>query len=90
MSARRHINALPRCSILWGGTGQAKESRPIIEQRGSRYCFPPGIARGYGCIGGPAHVFYSTSGASDLANEVRLPHEDASIEYDWLKGVEVR
>jgi sugar O-acyltransferase (sialic acid O-acetyltransferase NeuD family) len=35
MNAHSHIKTLPRCSILWGGTGQAKESRPIIERQGS-------------------------------------------------------
>jgi sugar O-acyltransferase (sialic acid O-acetyltransferase NeuD family) len=31
-----HINKLPPKVILWGGTGQAKESRPIIEYYGAK------------------------------------------------------
>lgn len=31
-----HLNRLPRRVILWGGTGQAKVVRPIIEHYGSR------------------------------------------------------
>lgn len=31
-----HINLLPPKVILWGGTGQAKESRPIIEFFGAK------------------------------------------------------
>jgi dTDP-4-dehydrorhamnose 3,5-epimerase len=54
------------------------------------YCFPPGVAHGYCCVGGPAHVIYVTSGVYDLSDEVRLPHDDSSIGYDWLKGLEVR
>ena len=50
------------------------------------YCFPPGVAHGYLCIGGPAHVFYVTSGVYDLSDEVRIPHDDPTIGYDWLKG----
>jgi dTDP-4-dehydrorhamnose 3,5-epimerase len=54
------------------------------------YCFPPGVAHGYRCISGPAHIIYVTSGVYDLSDEVRLPHDDPSIGYDWLKGLEVR
>ena len=50
------------------------------------YVMPPGVAHGYRCLGGPAHVFYVTSGTYDLADEVRLPHDDPAIGYDWAKG----
>ena len=54
------------------------------------YCFPPGVAHGYRCIDGPAHVIYVTSGVYDLSDEVRMSHDDPSIGYDWLKGLEVK
>jgi dTDP-4-dehydrorhamnose 3,5-epimerase len=55
-------------------------------QRAYVYCFPPGVAHGYRCINGPAHVFYMTSGVYDLSEEGRIPHDDPTIRYDWLKG----
>ena len=49
------------------------------------YCFPPGVVHGYRCINGSAHVMYLTSGTYDLADEIRIPHNDQKIGYDWLK-----
>lgn len=34
--AANNVNALPQRVILWGGTGQAKAVRPIIEQAGGK------------------------------------------------------
>ena len=50
------------------------------------YYFPPGVAHGYKCIHGQAHVFYVTSGVYDLSDEGRIPHDDPEIGYDWLHG----
>ncbi len=50
------------------------------------YLLPPGVAHGYKCLHGPAHVFYVTSGVYDLSDEERMPHDDPKINYDWLKG----
>ncbi len=46
---------------------------------------PPGVAHGYKCISGPAHVIYVTSHVYDPADEGRIPHNDETIGYDWLK-----
>jgi dTDP-4-dehydrorhamnose 3,5-epimerase len=54
------------------------------------YRFPPGVAHGYRCISGPAHIIYLTSGVYDLADESRLPHDDPEISYDWLKGAQIK
>jgi len=48
------------------------------------YRFPPGVAHGYRCINGPAHVIYVTSGTYELADEIRIAHDDPEIKYDWL------
>jgi len=48
------------------------------------YKFPPGVAHGYRCINGPMLVLYVTSGVYDLEDEQRIPHDDASIGFDWL------
>jgi dTDP-4-dehydrorhamnose 3,5-epimerase len=54
------------------------------------YCFPPQVAHGYRCIGGPAHVIYVTSGVYNLSDEVRLPHDDPSIGYEWMKETTIK
>ena len=55
-------------------------------QSGIVYCLPPGVVHGYRCISGPAHVFYVTSGVYDPDDEVRIPHDDPTIGYDWIAG----
>ena len=54
------------------------------------YSLPPGVAHGYRCLTGPAHVFYITSGTYDLVDEERRPHNDPNIGYDWLKGTAIK
>jgi len=53
------------------------------------YLLPPGVVHGYRCLAGPAHVFYVTSGTYDLAEEIRLPHDDREIGYDWTAGTAI-
>ena len=47
------------------------------------YLLPPGVVHGYRCLAGPAHVIYVTSGVYDPTEEIRLPHDDPAISYDW-------
>ena len=49
------------------------------------YAFPPGVLHGYRCLAGPMNIFYVTSGTYDLEDEVRIPHDDPAIGYDWEK-----
>jgi dTDP-4-dehydrorhamnose 3,5-epimerase len=51
------------------------------------YYFPSGVLHGYKCVHGPAHVFYVTSGMYDPKDEVRIPHDDPLVGYDWVKKV---
>ena len=51
---------------------------------------PPGVAHGCKCVGGPAHLFYVTSRTYDPGDEGRIPHDDTSIGYDWLKGAPIK
>ena len=46
---------------------------------------PPGVAHGFRCIAGPAHMFYVTSKVYDPEDEGRIAHDDPTIGYDWLK-----
>lgn len=47
---------------------------------------PQGVAHGYRCLQGPAHMFYVMSHAYNPEDEGRIPHDDVSIGYDWTKG----
>ena len=47
------------------------------------YLLPPGVVHGYRCLAGPAHVVYVTSEVYDPTEEIRLPHDDPAIAYDW-------
>lgn len=51
---------------------------------------PPGVAHGLKVIQGPAHLFYVTSRVYDPKDEGRIPHDDKTIGYDWLKGPEIK
>jgi dTDP-4-dehydrorhamnose 3,5-epimerase len=51
---------------------------------------PPGVAHGCKAIGGVSHLFYITSMTYDKSEEGRLPHDDAGIGYDWVKGPEIK
>lgn len=59
------------------------------KQQARVYAFPPGVAHGYRCLHGPVHMIYVTSGTYDLNDEVRLPHDDPAIGYDWRRGREI-
>jgi len=54
------------------------------------YMLPGGVAHGYRCLHGPAHVFYMTSGIYDPEDEIRLPHDDPSIGYDWTRPMTIK
>jgi dTDP-4-dehydrorhamnose 3,5-epimerase len=51
---------------------------------------PPGVAHGCKCLSGPAHLIYVTSRVYDPADEGRIPHDDASIGYDWVAGPAIK
>ena len=51
---------------------------------------PAGVAHGCKAIGGTTHLFYVTSRVYSLEEEGRIPHDDASIGYDWVRGVEIK
>ncbi len=49
------------------------------------YKFPPGVLHGYRCLNGPMNIMYVTSGTYDSTDEVRVPHDDPSVGYDWME-----
>src|SRR5690348_6464807 len=51
---------------------------------------PPGVAHGYRCTVGPAHIIYVMSHVYDPADEGRIAHDDPTIGYDWVKGPPIK
>ena len=51
---------------------------------------PPGVAHGYKCVNGPAHIIYVMSHTYDPEDEGRIPHNDSTIGYDWMKGPQIK
>lgn len=50
---------------------------------------PPGIAHGYKVLQGPAHVIYITSHTYNPDDELRIPHDDPKIGYDWVSAPKI-
>ena len=46
---------------------------------------PPGVAHGCKVLSAVAHLFYVTSNIYNPQDEGRIPHDDPTIGYDWLK-----
>jgi dTDP-4-dehydrorhamnose 3,5-epimerase len=45
---------------------------------------PPGVAHGCKALSGPTHLIYFTSRIYDPeGEEIRIPHDDPTIGYDW-------
>jgi len=51
---------------------------------------PTGVAHGCKCISGPADLFYITSDVYNPQDEGRIPYNDPEINYDWIKGPEIK
>ena len=51
---------------------------------------PPGVAHGCKCVSGPADLFYITSKVYDPDDEGRIPFDDPEINFDWLKGPDIK
>ena len=51
---------------------------------------PPGIAHGYKVLNGPMYIVYTMNREYDPKDELRLPHDDKEINYDWVSGPQIR
>lgn len=45
---------------------------------------PPGVAHGYKVMNGPARILYIMNREYDPEDELRIPHDDPEINYDWV------
>ncbi len=60
------------------------------DEKPRAYYFPPEVLHGYKCLKGPLHIIYVTSGVYDLSDEIRIPHDDPDVGYDWLAGPSIK
>jgi len=52
---------------------------------------PPGVAHGCKALSGPTHLIYFTSRIYDPeGEEMRIPHDDPAIGYDWTALPEIK
>lgn len=51
---------------------------------------PPGIAHGYRIVNGPMHIIYVTDREYDPSDELRIPHDNPEIGYDWTVPSEIK
>ena len=51
---------------------------------------PPGIAHGCKTVQGPVHLFYLTSHVYNPDDEIRIPYNDAEIDFDWIAGPSIK
>jgi dTDP-4-dehydrorhamnose 3,5-epimerase len=66
--------------------GETMEFLTGADEKAVCYMFPPGVAHGYRCLQGPMQIIYVTSGTYDLEDEIRIPHDDPVIGFDWSAG----
>lgn len=51
---------------------------------------PPGVAHGCQTVQGPVHMFYITSHVYDPQDELRIPYDDPTIDFDWTTRSVIR
>ena len=51
---------------------------------------PPGVAHGGQTIQGPVHLLYITSHLYNPKDEIRIPYNDPSIDFNWLSPSEIK
>lgn len=51
---------------------------------------PPGIAHGCQTVQGPVNLLYITSHVYNPDDELRITFDSPEIDYDWLKGPEIK
>ncbi|MGZ3698463.1 MAG: dTDP-4-dehydrorhamnose 3,5-epimerase family protein [Bdellovibrionota bacterium] len=47
------------------------------------FTVPPGIAHGYRIVRGPAVICYLANRIYDPKDQIKIPHDDREIGYDW-------
>jgi dTDP-4-dehydrorhamnose 3,5-epimerase len=57
---------------------------PMGESKGRKVVkIPPGVAHGYKVLNGPMHIIYIMNREYDPSDEIRIPHDDPEINYNW-------
>jgi len=79
------------CDVREGSTTQREIMEILMGERMGRKVvkIPPGVAHGYRIINGPMHIIYVTDREYDPSDELRIPHDDPGIGYDWTAGPDI-
>jgi len=57
---------------------------PLGDQQPQTLFIPHGVIHGYKVLGPePAHIIYATNQVYNPDDELRLPHDDEEISFDW-------
>jgi dTDP-4-dehydrorhamnose 3,5-epimerase len=51
---------------------------------------PPQVAHGYHVVNGPMHMIYMMDREYDPEDELRLPHDDPKIGFDWVSTQKIK
>jgi dTDP-4-dehydrorhamnose 3,5-epimerase len=51
---------------------------------------PPGIAHGYKVVNGPMKILYVADREYDPKDDLRIPHDDPQIGYDWTADPKIK
>lgn len=64
----------------------------LLGEHGSNFIIkiPAGVAHGCKVLSHTAELFYVTSSVYNPTEEGRIPHDDLTISYDWLKIPEIK
>lgn len=69
--------------------GQTMDFRMGDYQSVQALKIPPGIAHGCKTVQGPVNLLYVTSQVYNPDDEIRIPYNDPSIDFEWLRGPEI-
>jgi len=69
-----------------------KLQRILVGESYGRKCvmIPPRVAHGYMVINGPMHMIYLMDYEFDGSDELRIPHDDQEIGFDWVSIQEIK
>jgi len=77
--------------VLWDGREGSETYKELNEfmfgdnQEARTIIIPTGVWHGCKCLSGPCNLIYATTKEYDPWDELRMPHYDHLIGYDWLK-----
>lgn len=65
--------------------GETQQFSINFDKHSMVFTVPPGVAHGYKVIKGPAMICYIANRIYDPSDQIKIPHDDKEIGYDWLR-----